>query len=94
MYKRQDEEYKLFHDRLSEEKVDNYGELRKDVLARMKATKDAFSSVTGFEFTHKFQAKSEDGFKVDYKVVYQLDMDMNIVETSINRHVDRASSDY
>ena len=94
MEKLEDEKYKLFHDKLNEEKLGDYKTQRADLLAKMKATEDAHSTVTGYEFVHKFQAKDKDGFKVDYKVTYQLDLEMNIVESSIKRHVDRASSDY
>jgi len=89
------EKYNLINKGISQEVSQaEYGQMFTSIRLKIIETIKSNSETAGYTMIHKFDTKNEEGFKVSYKVKYELDLKLEVLETSISRDVDNASSDY
>ena len=87
------EKYQLMQDALATKiTIDEYQTAFKSLNARLSTTRTSSSDRTGYKLIHKFTTKDLEGFQIQYKVKYELDIDLKVIESSVSRKVDRANS--
>ncbi|MFT7612657.1 MAG: hypothetical protein ACI9J3_001620 [Parvicellaceae bacterium] len=89
------EKYELLNNGISskvsqKQYASDFNTLRLKIIQAIKSN----SELTGYKLIHKFTTKDVEGYLVEYKVKYELNLGLEVLETSISRNVDRASSDY
>ena len=86
--------YRLFEKTIENNLLDNYNAEMNRLDSTILQIREEQQFETGYKLKHKFMAKEATGCRVYYTVNYLLNLQLDVIESSSEREVDCANTDF
>lgn len=89
-----EEKYNLFESTIEDQSIVLYGVKTARIDSTIIRIKEEQLTTVGYNLSHKFMAKESTGCRVYYNVDYQLNLQLEVIESNSERQIDCANADF